>query len=98
MATRVSQEVYDELAPEVPGLVYYPAARIAALPPAGRGGEDGISGVGGVGGGVAKVGGGEGGEGGEEEAATIAVLCAGTSDLPVAEEVCCHAITTGISN
>merc|ERR1719231_1266303 len=43
MATRVSQEVYDELAPEVPGLVYYPAARIAALPPLGLGGEDGIS-------------------------------------------------------
>lgn len=86
MATRVSQQVYDELAPEVPGLVYYPAARIAALPPAGRGGEEGISGVGGVGGGAASAGGEEGAEGGE--AATIAVLCAGTSDLPVAEEVC----------
>lgn len=31
MATRISPEIYERLKPEIPGLVYYPLARICAL-------------------------------------------------------------------
>ena len=73
MATRVSAEVYRELEPDVPGLVYYSDARIAALPAVKESSWSPAT---------------------SKKDATVAVLCAGTSDLPVAEEA---AITLELS-
>lgn len=59
MATRIEPAVAEQLEAQVPGLIYYPIARICVLKSA---------------------------ELPVQQAGTIAVLTAGTADLPVAEE------------
>ena len=76
MATRIEPEVYAQLEEKVAGLRYYPMARICALQGEGqrsRGAEE------------------QRGRGAEENleseiSGIIGILCAGTADLPVAEE------------
>lgn len=87
MATRIEPQVYTQLKEKVPDLQYYPMARICALQ-----GEKRSKGA-------------EGAEGSEEEipisyskskiTGIIGILCAGTADLPVAEEAAVTAELSG---
>ena len=78
MATRVSPTVFEQIKDDLPYVQYYPAARIAALRHTGfetptglpMGPEDVVAGE----------------RKGENATHDVAVLCAGTSDFPVAEE------------
>ena len=84
MATRIQPEVYTQLKEKVPDLQYYPMARICALQGENRA---------------------EGTEEAEEEipisyskskiTGIIGILCAGTADLPVAEEAAVTAELSG---
>jgi hypothetical protein len=73
MATRLSQPVFDTIAADVPSLQYYKAARIAALRY-----EDAAASESSAPSATHLA--------PEEALPYVAVLCAGTSDLPVAEE------------
>ena len=72
MATRLSQSTFDAITLDVPALQYYKEARIAALRYDDTGaGESSCAAA---------------PEANDSDAPYVAVLCAGTSDLPVAEE------------